>query len=326
MKQFTSEQMQQARRTDLYSFLLEKYPERFVREGTSIRPKDNHSISIKRGFAGYKDFANDDHGNSVDYLVKHMGFQLVDAVFALIDYGWVIASPDEVPEFPQKTQVPTVEIAETPSFPKPKKDDYRCLFAYLMNRGIAKETIQMLIDKDLIYQDAEHNNIVFVNEERDWGEIRGTYTKSDKSFHGMIINSKHDSCWYFSVCETYPTIAYVCEAAIDAISLYELHRLNGVTEPAFYISIGGVAKQDTIDRIKKMVRVIIAVDNDEAGSECRLRNAELKSIIPTKKDWNDDLLEELSLRQAKAEQNDRNDSQPLANADQESESHYDPYL
>ena len=50
-------------------------------------------------------------------------------------------------------------------------------------------------------------------------------------------------------------------------------------------------KQPAIDRLKRHTRVILAVDNDEAGSECRKRNSELESIIPNHKDWNEDLLQ-----------------------------------
>ena len=87
---------------------------------------------------------------------------------------------------------------------------------------------------------------------------------------------------------------YVCESGIDAISLYELHRMDGHDTNAWYASIGGVAKQKAIDRIKNKYffneNVIIAVDNDEAGEKCRTRNPDLKSIIPIHKDWNEDLM------------------------------------
>ena len=83
--------------------------------------------------------------------------------------------------------------------------------------------------------------------------------------------------------------AYVCEAAIDAISLYLIHRAQGMDAYSAYVSIGGVSKQQTIDRIKCRIKAILAVDNDDAGKRCRDRNKELQFIIPHGKDWNDDL-------------------------------------
>ena len=83
---------------------------------------------------------------------------------------------------------------------------------------------------------------------------------------------------------------YVCEAAIDAISLYVIHRAQKVKEVAVYVSIGGVANQKTIDRlVRSGKKVVLAVDNDAAGQGCRDRNPMLESIIPKNKDWNDDL-------------------------------------
>lgn len=82
----------------------------------------------------------------------------------------------------------------------------------------------------------------------------------------------------------------MCEGAIDAISLYILHQRFGYRDPALYISIGGVAKQSAIDRIKRQICTVIAVDNDTAGDECRYRNKDLQVLIPQKKDWNEDLM------------------------------------
>ena len=109
-----------------------------------------------------------------------------------------------------------------------------------------------------------------------------------KQFHGVVPNCRHDGFWWFRTSKD-AKIAYVCEAAIDAISLYVLHKSQGNMDDAYYISIGGAAKQSAIDRVKKSMRTVIAVDNDPAGSDCRKRNAECECIIPMHKDWNEEL-------------------------------------
>ena len=288
MQQFSKEQMQKARKTDLYAFLMAYHAGQFTSDGTSLPPVNNHSLSIKRGYSGYKDFATDETGNSVDFLTKHLGYQLDDAVFALIG---------EKPNMnvhlscPEPTQKDADKADGNPAFPEPVNGTYKNLFAYLMRRGISQNTIQMLVDSELMYQEKEHNNIVFINRDKDWGELHGTYSMGEKSFHGMVANCRHDGCWWFKNCTDKPTVAYICESAIDAISLYELHQLKGQNMPAYYVSIGGAGKQDTIDRIVKLYRVIMSVDNDKAGSDCRRRNASLESVIPINKDWNEDLID-----------------------------------
>ncbi len=281
MYKFTKEQMKVARRTNLYDYMLRNHYDSIVREGNSIRLRDNHSISIKQGYCGYLDFATDEKGNSVDFLVRHLGYNLPDAVLALCgEYDKTTQTPREVSLSEEQSR---------PIFPEPLNNSYRNLFAYLVKRGISRETIEVLLKQKLIYQEAEHNNIVFANKECDWGEIRGTYDIGDKKYHGMIANSRHDGYWLFGV-ENNPAVAYICESAIDAISLYELHRMNNEHTNNAYVSIGGVTKQDTVNRLNNMYNVVIAVDNDTAGEVCRERNNNCDSIIPINKDWNEDLV------------------------------------
>ena len=283
MQHFTTEQMQRARKTDLHEYLMRYHADSFKIDGVSIHPRDNGSLSIKRGYSGYMDFATGDKGNSVDFLVKYMNYELDQAVFALCGESATVPTV-------QKTEAPKIENLP-PVFPNPVQGRYKNLYAYLLKRGISQETIQMLIDQKILYQEAEHNNMVFANKERDWGELRGTYDQGEKSFHGVVANCRHDGFWWFQIGEGKAEKVFICEAAIDAISLYEIHKKNNQIGNHVYVSIGGVMKQPAIDRLKIKCHLIMAVDNDEAGSECRKRNAELESIIPNHKDWNEDLLQ-----------------------------------
>lgn len=282
---FSKEQIRAARRVDLYDFLKKHHGFEFNQEGcktVSLRPKNNHSISIRKGFASYKDFATGETGNSLDFLVLHMGYEFKDAVQALLtECGTASPAPPSTMQQNALENVP-------PEFPAPVNGKYRNLFAYLESRGISMETIQKLVDEKIIYQENSRNNIVFINRERDFAELRGTYTYG-KPFHGVIANCRHDGFWWFRTSKHART-AYICEAAIDAISLYELHRKQKNPEAACYISIAGVTKQPAIDRVKNSrFTPVIAVDNDDAGQKCRERNPDLNYILPVNKDWNEDL-------------------------------------
>ena len=252
----------------------------FKTEGDSIRPKDNHSISIKKGYHGYKDFSTEETGNSIEFLTNHMGYTFVEAVQALSD----VSAPAQQPTDVQQDGIENVP----PKFPEPVNGMYKNLFAFLKNRSISTETIQKLVKQKLLYQEKSKNNIVFINMERDFAELRGTYTFGNP-FHGIVPHSRHDGFWWFRTSRN-AAKAYICEAAIDAISLYELHKIQGNHEEAYYISIAGVAKQPAIDRLKKYkYKLVLAVDNDDAGQNCRNRNSDLEYIIPVHKDWNEDL-------------------------------------
>ncbi len=276
----SKKQIASARHADLYAFLMKYHSSNFKTEGDSIRPKDNHSISIKKGYHGYKDFSTEETGNSIEFLTNHMGYTFVEAVQALSD----VSAPAQQPTDVQQDGIENVP----PKFPEPVNGMYKNLFAFLKNRSISTETIQKLVKQKLLYQEKSKNNIVFINMERDFAELRGTYTFGNP-FHGIVPHSRHDGFWWFRTSRN-AAKAYICEAAIDAISLYELHKIQGNHEEAYYISIAGVAKQPAIDRLKKYkYKLVLAVDNDDAGQNCRNRNSDLEYIIPVHKDWNEDL-------------------------------------
>lgn len=285
MEHYTKDQMRRARKADLYDYLIRNHARQFKKEGQSIHLIDNKSLSIKRGYSGYLDFATDETGNSVDFLVRYMGYEIDQAVFALCGENSCINSGNSGFEI---TNDLIIKEDLPPVFPDPAVGKYRQLFAFLTGRGIPSRTVQGLIDRKLLYQSKDKNNAVFINIERDWAELRGTYTLGKKQFHGVVANCRKDGFWWFRSGKD-AKIAYICEAAIDAISLYVLHMQHGKKEPAYYISIGGVAKQQAIDRIKRQVKTILAVDNDDAGLGCRERNSELSFILPVNKDWNEDL-------------------------------------
>lgn len=134
------------------------------------------------------------------------------------------------------------------------------LYTFLAVRGIIAETIRMLIRQNIMYQEKKNNNIIFINAEKDFAELRGTYTFGNP-FHGIVPCCRHDDFWWF--------------------------RTSG---DAYYSSIAGTAKQPAIDRLKhSKLHVVLAVDNDDAGQKCRNKNSDLEAIIPENKDWNEDL-------------------------------------
>lgn len=89
----SKEQTVSARQADLYTFLMKHHSSNFKTEGDSIRPVDNHSISIRKGYNGYKDFSTGETGNSIDFLKNYMGYTFVEAVQALSDTSVSASAP-----------------------------------------------------------------------------------------------------------------------------------------------------------------------------------------------------------------------------------------
>ena len=69
--------------------------------------------------------------------------------------------------------------------PEPVQGPYRQLSAYLtQQRGIPPALVQILVDDGILYQEKEHNNMVFINPSRTFAELRGS--NSFKPFHTAL--------------------------------------------------------------------------------------------------------------------------------------------
>lgn len=282
--------IQAARKADLYSFMLSRHRNEVVIEGDSLRLRDDHSVSIKRGYSGYLDFSTGAHGNSLDFLQNYLNYDFQEAVTALT--GAKATRP-----LPQQAPAPTAAASARAwtGPPPPVQGQYRNLFAYLTKtRQLPAPIVQRLISDKILYQEAQYNSIIFTNPQRTFYEVRGTST--GKPFHQVQFRPDSPTAfWWFKSNDMYAaaSAAYVCEAAIDAISLYCIHQVAGQRDNALYCGIGGVANQQRIDAIKAgaaatKCQVVIAVDNDEAGEKCRQRNNDCPYILPRLKDWNED--------------------------------------
>ncbi|MBR1683495.1 MAG: toprim domain-containing protein [Clostridia bacterium] len=278
------ELIRKARRTDLAEFLLAYHPDAVKRTGSCVYLREYDSVYTRFGFCGYTRFSTGEKGNSIDLLVRYLGYDFKRAVEVLTSSGMPNVSD------PSLSPSSTTSHAEAPSIqyerPQPDEQPYKRVVAYLLSRGIPEDTIRMLLSENLLYQEKGTGNAVFISRNQDFCELRGTIP--GVTFHG--IRRKYPNC-FWSMKSTSGRVerAYICEGAIDAISLSVLHAMKGTSEAAAYVGIGGVTNQQPINRISKSVETIIAVDNDKAGQICREANARLQHIIPVYKDWNEDL-------------------------------------
>lgn len=336
----SEEMYHQACAVDLYAFLTSRHSDRVRQKYGSALLLENEHVSVKKGFHGFTNFRSGETGNNVTYLCSFLDYGYRDAVLALLGFsGGLTEFGNNIDYDPMSLKKAKIRAASKEHYalpekldlkdftiPKPINGRYRHLFAYLRNRGIPVETIKTLVDEGILYQEEAHNNIVFINPEKDYYEVRGTNSFADKrckhreqcsgfspedhgwciemntcmsykpdAFHGRK-GAKPNRFWYYAPHKGKNSVIYICEAAVDAISLYVIHKLQGNQESAVYVSIGGAGNQGTIDRIVRGAgdrKVVLAVDNDSAGQDCRDRNPEMEYILPKNKDWNEDLKEDM---------------------------------
>lgn len=273
-------EIRSARKADLYSFLRSEYQSSFKVIGHSIAFNNQDSIYIRSGYSGFTDFRTGKTGNGIDFLTQYLGYDFPSAVKALNQY-----------EYTHLPSMHTNKKTENRSITFPPNSPYTYqMYRYLEKRAIPANMIQYLVEKGLLYQEPFHENIVFINSEKDYCEIRGTHDRPGRKGFHSCRKTNPDRFWSFTVGEELPfKPAYICESAIDAISLFLIHQNYGFREDASYFSIGGVSNYAAIKRIRSLYSAVLAVDNDAAGQLCRDRNPKMPFLIPTKKDWNEEL-------------------------------------
>lgn len=274
-----STRIQIARRADLADYLVTYHPNEVKITGHCVYYRNNDSIYTRFGFCGYTRFSTNETGNAIDFLVRYLKYSFIDAVNALADKGHII--PLSQPSYPADVKINF-------SLPVSAVSPFKRVYAYLnQQRKIPSEVINMLFREKLLYQEAETGNAVFLSRDKNFCELRGTL--SGTKFHG--IRRADPSC-FWSVRNSKERIqtAYICEGAIDAISLMILRKDEDQSKAVAYVSIGGVRNQQAIDRICASVHTVLAVDNDAAGEMCRNSNPNIEHILPEHKDWNEDLI------------------------------------
>ncbi len=277
----TQTDIRTARGADLYTYLIGSHPSEVKKEGSQyLRLKRDHKIVVKRGPGVYYDNNDGASGNAVDFLTRYLGYSFQSAVDALL--GGEAVQVEAVPHNPEI--VPPAHTDTAP--PEPIQGRYSRVYAYLVKtRGLDPGLVTQLIHRRLLYEDT-HHNAVFMNAHGTMAEIRGTNTVVREPFRSRW-GLKDDGYWFYAPKPDHRSeCVYICEAAIDALSLYQLLQDNN----AVYVSMTGVHNQWVVDSIKPHRETILCVDNDVWGQKLRAQNPDLQYMIPTGKDWNEDLL------------------------------------
>lgn len=269
---YTEEQLAVARTTDAYDFLLSRHAGQVKKEGAYLRIPHHGGVLVHKGYYGYYDSTNNKHGNSVDLLMTYFGYGLKEAVEVLAGAS----------ETPVKSSDKPEPIKHYAGMPKPIEGSYRRVFAYLIkNRGLPKNIVSDLVHRRILYEDEKHN-AVFISGDRKIAEVRGTSSYTDFK---STRRTEPNGFWWYQPTENEAETVYICESAIDAVSLYLLIQdKHGV-----YVSMAGIGNRQVIDRIRKKKPVFICTDNDKKGQVVRDEYSDLPNLIPRLKDWNEEL-------------------------------------
>ena len=297
---FTDEQKQRANAVDLEDFLI-RQGEKLIRSGRDKRLASDHSITV-RGNRWY-DHAAEEGGWAIDFVQKFYGRSFPDAVTMLLDGEQGQAyrpSEQRQPEPPKPFVLPEANT------------DMRRVFAYLTKtRCIDRDVVSDFARAKLLYESAQYHNAVFVGCDADGvarhAHKRGTYTQGEP-FKGNVDGC--DPRYSFHHIGQSDTV-YAFEAPIDLLSFISRYKQNW--QHHSYVALCGVAEHALLQLLAdapQVQKIGLCLDNDKAGLKARERltgilsehgYGNVFSLLPQRKDWNEDLQQKQNHNLALAE-------------------------
>ena len=239
MALYTQEQIDKANQTNLEEFLQQK--------GEHLRKTGSESVLIYKDSTGkhdsisvrgnrWYDHKNMRGGYPLKFMQEFYGMNFRTAMKELLhgeepELGRKKNTEQEKPKVSEETEVngntaKCEDGTKKSEFKLPEKDNnMKRVFAYLLKtRFLDKDVVRSFVEQNILYQEKEHGNIVFVGTNKD-GVLKSACKKSTaeqtKSFRMTIAGSdcRYGFCWRGDSSKL-----YVFEAAIDLMSFITLRN------------------------------------------------------------------------------------------------------
>ncbi len=286
---FTDIQKEQARKTDLVSF-LKMQGESLKSSGSEYEWQSPSGKVTVRGNLWYHQYEQEG-GDAIAFVQKFFGKSYPDAVNLLIGGNAVCLSSEKQKVKKQST--------ETLTLPK-RNENMRRVFAYLLNRRcLDRSVVYAFAHRDMIYESDPYHNVVFVGFDNDGtprhANKRGTGRES--TFKGNEPGSIPEYSFHWNGSDNE---LYFFEAPIDMLSYISMH-------PNKWIHHSYAAACSGSDRVlmqmlkdnPKIDTVFLCLDSDGPGQNAAKRIADKlfvmgikhKILLPINKDWNEDLIQ-----------------------------------
>lgn len=263
--------VKKAKEIDLLTYFMNNNPSQLVRKGTNTYSlKEHDSVIISNGL--WHRFSTNEAGKTaVDYLMKVEKMTLQEAVKNVLNR----------------------EIVKYTMLKEEQKENRRIVIPvrastnsqaieYLKNRGIDEEIIRECVDKKLIYQEDQTNNVVFLGYDNE-GNIK--YAGCRSTNNTRIMRDAKGSSKEFSfrlLSNKKSSTLHIFESSIDLLSYatmlkikgydykkYNLIALAGVYQPSSNIEQSKVpiAIQSYLNKYKDVQDIVLHFDNDRAGRQ-----------------------------------------------------------
>ncbi len=296
---FSREQIDIAKNTNLVD-LLQRNGEQLKRSGSEYEWKDGtQKVTIRNNvfFHQYERVG----GSAIEFCEKFYGMNFAQAVSYLLGQQGQSPTPSEYSSIKNTSYYSPPPKYESGNFILPPKNaDMKRAYAYLLSgRKLDKNVVNTFIKAGMIYESAVHHNVVFVGYDKDGNarhaSKRGTATKS--TYKGNVEHSVPEYSFHWNGTSNR---LFLFEAPIDMLSFISMHQKNWEKQSfAACCSVSDKVLFQCLQDNPSITEVYLCLDNDEAGQAAEKRMTEkLKAmereinvnyLIPTYKDWNEDL-------------------------------------
>lgn len=271
---YTQEQIDRANRVNLEEFLRAQ-GEQLIKSGSEYRWKRHDSLTVKAN--KWFRHSRSKGGYPVEFVMEFFCKSFPEAVELLIGEAPADTGP----------------AAQHQGFRLPPRNkEIERSMEYLLQRKIPEELVREFCREGLIYEDAQHHNIVFVGRD-EAGIPRYAHCKGTANAFRMDVPGS-DKAHSFAYRSNGKTLL-VFEAPIDLMSFIALYPKDWKTRN--YLSLGGVsgkALAGFLSERRDMETVYICTDSDKAGTDavnrllaCIPEQMEVVRLVPCEKDWNE---------------------------------------
>ena len=264
MPLYTKEQIENANRISLVEYLRLK-GEKLKRTGNEYKwiytdsQGEHCSVSINEN--KWYDHKNETGGYTVSFLQEFYGLTFPEAMHELLD--------GESPKLCTTVQGDSGKKQKPDFVLPPRAKNMKRLFGYLIKkRFISSEVIKFFAEQKLIYQEAEHGNIVFVGMDEKGKPVSACLKSVSEQYRHFKVTVEGSDMRYGFCYRGTGEKLFVFEAAVDLLSYLTLYPENWKEQS--YLALDGLSPKALLQFVntqKNIKSVYICVDYDTAGIE-----------------------------------------------------------
>lgn len=292
-----------------------------VRQGCHYSLKEMDSLVIYNDLSWYRWSGIESNGISsgsqIDFMLAFGGMNdIPSAIEYLVNFSGVS------PETYDRSQIKEVRMArKKQEMVLPEKNiNQKRLFAYLIQtRGLSQEVVYDFVKRKLIYESAEHHNIVYCGYDKDgnirYAGMRGTADLYGKKFKCDVPGN--DKSYAVNIVNKDSPEIKVFESVIDCMSYIDMTGDN-TSNKIMLGMVDDLPLETFLSDYDHIKRIVFCLDNDEAGKKAVYGNPEVKSenkrkglyrlyasrgydvaveVPESGKDWNEMLLNQKKLKE-----------------------------